>query len=298
MAGRPLPAWLRQPIPSKDSLSAMSRVAASGARTVCREAKCPNFGACISEGSLTFLILGGVCTRRCRFCNVEKDAKPSPPDPDEAGRIVRVMRDLGITYCVVTSVTRDDLPDGGAGSFLDVIRRVREDLPGIRIEVLIPDFGGERDSIRTVASGRPDVAGHNVETVPRLYAELRPGASYSRSLDVLRSLKDLEASRLVKTALMLGLGETSAETESTMRHISDTGCDVLCLGQYLAPTAAHAPVRRYVEPAEFARLRKLGLEMGFKEVISGPLVRSSYKAGDVLKETVRGRSLRGHPSPI
>jgi lipoyl synthase len=282
MSVRALPSWFRQPIPSQVTLKRMAAVRASGCRTVCREARCPNFGSCLDAGRLTFLILGPVCTRRCAFCSVDKSTAPHSVDSKEPARIVAVLKEFACRWCVVTSVTRDDLADGGAEQFCAVIRAVREQVSGAGIEVLLPDFNGDPRSCAKIAGARPDVAGHNIETVKRLYPELRPQARYERSLEMLARLRALDAARLIKSSLMLGLGETEEEILAAMSDMRSAGCDVLALGQYLAPSPDHAPVKEYVTPAKFARLRQAGLKQGFKAVLAGPLVRSSYKAEELF----------------
>jgi len=257
-----------------------------GVSTICEAAKCPNVGECFSVGTATFLILGEACTRRCTYCAVgrEGDSPHSgtvpttqPPDPDEPARIAAAARELGLDYVVITSVTRDDLPDGGAGHFAASVRALRETNPSARVEVLVPDFAGQRDALTMVIEARPDILGHNVETVPRLYARIRPGASYERSLDLLRvaAANGLRA----KSGAMLGLGEEMDEVRAVMRDLASAGVRVLTLGQYLQPSRRHQPVARYIEPQEFAALEQEAAQMGFDEVKAAPFVRSSYRAG-------------------
>jgi lipoic acid synthetase len=244
--------------------------------TVCEEAHCPNLGECWSRGTATFMILGDVCTRACGFCAVRTGLPGRPPDPGEPRRVAEAVARMGIRHAVVTSVDRDDQPDGGAGIFAATVREIRERVPGCAVEVLIPDFKGHRDALQTVVDARPDVLNHNVETVPRLYRSARPGASFPRSLELLRRSK--EAGLLTKSGIMVGLGEEGAEVEETIRAIRTSGTDILTVGQYLRPSPKHLPVLRYYPPAEFDELRAFALGLGFAHVESGPLVRSSYHA--------------------
>jgi len=250
--------------------------------TVCREARCPNRVECFNRGTATFLIMGDTCTRRCRFCNVNK-GKPQPLDKEEPRHVAEAVKALGLKYVVITSVTRDDLPDGGAAHFASVIRKVREIDPGVGIEVLIPDFQGDSDSLNTVLDARPDVLNHNVETVSRLYEAVRPGAVYERSLELLARAKTINPSIKTKSGLMVGLGETDAELYGVFADLRKAGCDLLTIGQYLAPTKEHYPVADYILPEKFEEYRAKALEMGFLDAASGPLVRSSYKAGEMFR---------------
>lgn len=243
--------------------------------TVCGSARCPNLGECWSNRTATFMILGDVCTRNCRFCAVS-GGQPSPLNPKEPQRVALSVKALGLKYAVITSVTRDDLPDGGAAHFAATIKAIREISPLCRVEVLIPDFGGDAQALQTVIHAAPDVLNHNLETVPSLYSRVRPQASYQRSLWVLR--RSGESGLRTKTGLMLGLGETEEEIQQVMEDVLGAGCRLLTLGQYLQPTKEHLPVARYVSPKEFAQWAKRGQEMGFDHVEAGPLVRSSYQA--------------------
>ena len=268
------PPWIRVKIGQNDLFQATrSRLRAHGLHTVCEEAFCPNLGRCWAHGRATLLILGDRCTRGCRFCNVDKRVV-LPPDPDEPRRAAEAVRDAGLKEVVITSVTRDDLPDGGAGLWAQTVDAIHAAVPGILVEVLVPDFGGDAQALDAVIRTRPEVFGHNLETVPRLYAQARPQADYARSLAVLRQAAD--AGLIAKTSLMLGLGETSEEIEQTLCDARDAGCRIFYAGQYLQPSARHLPVTRYVEPAEFDRLRDLAYALGFDFVASAPLVRSSY----------------------
>lgn len=244
--------------------------------TICEAARCPNVGECFAVGTATFLILGDVCTRGCTYCAVER-GRPAPPDPAEPARVAAAARELGLDYVVVTSVTRDDLPDGGAAHFAAVVGAVRAELPLARVEILVPDFRGDRESLARAIGSRPDVFGHNVETVPRLFPRVRPGADYERSLSVLGAAAD--SGLRAKSGAMLGLGEEPEEVREVLRDLRAAGVSVVTLGQYLPPSGRHQPVARYIEPQEFAALEAEATAMGFDEVKAGPFVRSSYRAG-------------------
>ncbi len=246
--------------------------------TVCEEALCPNLGECWGQGTATFMILGKVCTRHCRFCAVTV-GRTSPPDPAEPERLARTAARMGRRHVVVTSVARDDLPDGGASHFVAVIDALRRRCSGVTVEVLVPDFGGELAAIQNVVAARPDVLNHNLETVPRLYPRVQPGKSYRRALGVLT--QGWQAGLVTKTGLMLGLGETRGEVLAVMRDVRRAGCQVLTLGQYLQPTSRHLPVAEYIHPEEFEWYKEAGAAMGFRAVAAGPLVRSSYHAAEV-----------------
>jgi len=253
--------------------------------TVCASACCPNQGECFARGTATFMILGTCCTRRCRFCAVDK-GPPEAPDNREPKRIAKAVQQLGLTHTMITSVTRDDLPDGGAGQFAETVRQIRKQCPGVSVEVLVPDFGGNVLAVDTVCAVRPEVFNHNIETVPRLYAQVRPMADYRRSLSILsytagRGLQ-------VKTGLMLGLGETSNEVYQTLLDVKRSGCTAITVGQYLAPSGSHAPVVRYVPPKEFDLWADAARAMGFASVASGPLVRSSYRAEEMMDAARNG----------
>jgi len=268
------PPWIRVKIGQNETFQATKdRLRAHGLHTVCEEAFCPNLGHCWSRGRATFLILGDRCTRGCRFCNVDK--RPVlPPDPGEPQRAADAVRDAGLKEVVVTSVTRDDLPDGGAALWAQTVEALHAAVPGLLVEVLVPDFGGSAEALDAVIRTRPEVFGHNLETVPRLYPQARPQADYARSFAVLKRAAD--AGLIAKTSLMLGLGETFEEIEQTMRDARAAGCRIFYAGQYLQPSPRHLPVVRYVEPAEFARIRDAAYALGFDFVASEPLVRSSY----------------------
>jgi lipoic acid synthetase len=283
------PPWLKRRIPSGATYQEIRRLLQeTHLHTVCQEACCPNLGECFSQGTATFLILGDRCTRNCRFCAVAH-GPADPPDPGEPVRVANAVDHMTLRYAVVTSVTRDDLPDGGASVFAETIRKIREKRPETRVEVLIPDFGGNVQSLQTVLQARPDVLNHNVETVPRLYASVRPGAVYERSIHLLRSAHQIDPSIPTKSGLMLGLGERQDEVQQVLSDLLAAGCRVLTLGQYLQPSAEHLPVERFVSPEEFEAWRKKALDMGFREVASGPFVRSSYHA----QEAYQALSSRG-----
>ena len=245
--------------------------------TVCDRARCPNRGECFSHHTATFLILGDVCTRGCAFCAVTK-GKPVPVETDEPQRLARAVAELGLRHVVITSVTRDDLPDGGAAHFARVVEALRQHCPGVRVELLVPDFRGSREALTTLLSSGPDILAHNLETVPRLYPTARRGADYGRSLKVLEQARRLSPKIITKSGLMLGLGEESPEIEAVLRDLRQVACDMLTIGQYLSPSLHHAPVARYLNPDEFASWQRQALDLGFKSVAAGPLVRSSYKA--------------------
>jgi len=276
------PAWLRARVRATPRMDATrARLRAHGVGTVCEAAGCPNLASCWAEGHATFLILGNACTRGCRFCNIEART-PQPPDPGEPARVAGAVAEFAGEFAegaqtppsvVVTSVTRDDLPDGGASHWAAVLRAVRAAAPGVAQEALTPDFAGREQDVAAVLDAGPDVFGHNLETVPRLYGAVRRGADYRRSLGVLRM--GAEAGLLVKTSLLLGLGETGGELERVFGDARGAGCRILFLGQYLPPTPRHAAVARHVPPAEFAALREKALAAGFDVVESAPLVRSS-----------------------
>ena len=274
----PKPDWIKVRLGGGDACARLRRIVRGGGlHTVCEEAMCPNQGLCWEHGRATLMILGDTCTRGCTFCNVASRV-PGAVDADEPARVAEAVSRMGLKDVVITSVTRDDLPDGGAATWADTVRRVHAAVPGIRVEVLVPDFGGSADALQTVMASGPELLGHNLETVPSRYAAVRPAADFDRSLELLRRAH--AAGRVTKTSLMLGLGETRHEVLATMQAARDTGCDVFFLGQYLRPSEGHIAVERYVEPAEFDAFRDDGLAMGFRVVVSAPLVRSSYYADE------------------
>lgn len=275
---RPRPEWLKVKLPGGENYNRLkSLVREQNLHTVCQDARCPNMGECWGRGTATLMILGDVCTRRCRFCSV-KTGKPSPRDTGEPGRVAAAIREMGLSYAVITSVDRDDLEDGGASAFAETIRRTAELCPGILIEVLIPDFRGDAKCVETVVQAGPYVLGHNVETVPRLYPSVRPGSRYLRSLDVLVSAKRADGRLLTKSSLMVGLGEERGEILQVLEDLRRADVDIVTLGQYLQPTRGNLPVEKFYTPGEFASYREYALSLGFRSVASGPLVRSSYLA--------------------
>jgi len=248
--------------------------------TVCEEARCPNIGNCYSKPAVTFMILGSKCTRNCGFCLVES-SRPEPPDPQEPERVAQAAKEMGLKYVIITSVTRDDLPDGGAGHFASTVKAVRNILSGVKIEVLTPDFTGNLGALMTVLGSRPDVFGHNMETVPRLYPVVRPQADYLRSLHVLKYVKEIVPDMRTKSGLMLGLGETLEEVTEVLNDLWKGGCDSVTMGQYLRPSKKNLPVVEYIRPEIFETLRNRALNMGFKYVASSPLVRSSLNVDEM-----------------
>jgi lipoic acid synthetase len=276
----PRPAWLRAPAPVGQNYRELkSLIDGLGLHTVCESAACPNVGECWNHRTATFMILGNVCTRRCGFCAVQKGA-PLEVDYDEPRRVAEAVAAMGLRFAVITSVNRDDRADGGAELFALTIRAIRERIAGCGVEVLVPDFQGSHPAMDIVMAAAPDVLNHNTETVPRLYRQVRLGARYERSLDMLAYAKSTSPHTPVKSGLMLGLGETIDEVFAVMRDLRAHSVDILTLGQYLRPSPKHLPIVRYVTPAEFDDLRRAGYEMGFAHVESGPLVRSSYHAAD------------------
>jgi len=274
------PQWLIKPADDLDAVNVMEkRLERLQLATVCQSAHCPNLGECFNQGTATFMILGTRCTRKCRFCAVDKGT-PNLVDDREPERVAAAVKELGLTHVVVTSVTRDDLPDGGAELFARTIHQIRQHCPGVSVEVLVPDFKGYVPSMDTICAARPDVFNHNIETVPRLYASIRPIAEYRRSLGVLSYA--YSRGLVVKSGLMLGLGETSQEIEKTILDLKYAGCSLLTIGQYLSPSIDHAAMVRYVLPEEFEKWGKIASEIGFAAVASGPLVRSSYHAGQMM----------------
>jgi len=288
---RRLPPWLKRRLPprarTEPVLSALSQ---ASVHTVCQEAHCPNIGECFARGTATFLILGATCTRSCAFCAVSR-GRPEPLDPDEPGRVAEAARRLGLRHVVVTSVTRDDLPDGGSGQFAATVRAVHGRTDAT-VEVLTPDFGGRAADVERVLDAGPEVFNHNVETVPRLYPAVRPEADYGRSLSVLAQAAQRSDDPAVKSGLMVGLGETEREVLAVLTDLRSVGCEAVTVGQYLAPSAAHRPVAEFVPPQRFEELRRRALAMGFRVAECGPFVRSSYRAEEVMD------ALRACSSPL
>lgn len=258
-----------------------------GLNSVCRSAACPNQGECWSKGTATFMILGEHCTRNCHFCNVTH-ATPRPVDPEEPAKVARAIAELELSHAVITAVTRDDLADGGAGHFANLVEEIRRQRPDCIIELLISDLAGDWQALQTILDSRPDILGHNLETVPRLYPEVRSEADYRRSLELLREVGERAPGIPSKSGLMLGFGETEAELLAVMRDLRAANCQLLTLGQYLQPTRDHQPVDRFVPPEEFIALKTKGLELGFRHVEAGPLVRSSYHAAEQFQEAQHG----------
>lgn len=274
----PKPDWLKVRAPGSENYHRLKGLMRGlGLHTVCEEANCPNIGECWHHGTATFMILGGTCTRSCGYCNVTHGT-PAAADEQEPVKVASAIHALGLEYVVVTSVDRDDLPDFGAGHFARTIRETRERIPSCRLEVLIPDFQGDRAALQIVLDARPDVLNHNIETVPRLYRTARPGGRYTRALDVLRNAREIAPGIPTKSGLMVGLGEEWDEVVQTLRDLRDAGVRIVTIGQYLRPSLANLPMVRYYTPSEFAELKRIGLELGFGHVESGPLVRSSYHA--------------------
>ncbi|MBN1975862.1 MAG: lipoyl synthase [Anaerolineae bacterium] len=274
------PPWIRVRAPTGEAYRELKRLMRTQAlHTVCEEAHCPNIGECWAHRTATFLILGDTCTRNCRFCNIAT-GRPAPPDPDEPERVAQAVQAMGLKHAVITSVDRDDLPDGGASVFAAVIRQIRRLQPGCTVEVLIPDFRGRVEPLRAVMDERPGILNHNVETAPRLFRSIQPQCRYEWSQAVLRNAKALWPEAVTKSGLMVGLGETVEEVLEVMRDLRDLDVDILTIGQYLQPTKEHVPIARYYTPEEFEMFRLRGEEMGFRWVESAPLVRSSYHAGE------------------
>jgi lipoyl synthase len=286
--GHPRPDWLRVKFFGGERYQDLkSLMRTLDLHTVCESARCPNMGECWEHGAATFMILGDICTRACGFCAVPSGKPAGPPDEDEPYRVADAVAKMGLRYAVVTSVNRDDQPDGGAHIFARTIEEIRKRVPGCKVEVLIPDFRGDWNALDIVLAAQPDVLNHNTETVPRLYRQVRKGAVYERSLELLRRSKEAHPGVPTKTGMMLGLGEKKEEVLATMQELAEQGTNILTLGQYLQPTREHLPVVRYVHPDEFAEYKMLGEAMGFKHVESGPLVRSSYHAFDQAESAMK-----------
>ena len=281
---RRIPEWLTVKAPKRGAYEEMAGFLGSmGLHTVCQSASCPNIGECFSKGTATFMILGNVCTRDCGFCGI-RHGDPLPLDADEPGHVAEAAARMALKYVVVTSVTRDDLVDGGAAHFAETIRQIRQAIPGVRVEVLIPDFGGDPNALRTVLEAKPFVLNHNVETVPRLYPIVRPAADYQRSLALLETAKTLMPSTYTKSGLMVGLGETKEEVIALLRDLRSRDCDLVTIGQYLRPSKSNLPVAEYIHPTQFEEYRAIGESLGFRFTASGPFVRSSYHAEELLDE--------------
>ncbi|MBI5585467.1 MAG: lipoyl synthase [Deltaproteobacteria bacterium] len=283
---QPKPPWLKKKIvPGQKIFWVKGLIQEEGLHTVCQEAHCPNQAECFSGGTATFLLMGDRCTRNCSFCAVSPGL-PEPLDAAEPARVARAIRKMGLTYAVLTSVTRDDLPDGGGNHFKETVLAVRKENPQTRIECLIPDFQGSEKALAVLAESRPAVINHNLETVPRLYAEVRPGANYRRSLSIFWSWQQKFPAGLTKSGIMVGLGENEKEILALLEDLREQGCALLTIGQYLQPGPGYLPVKRYVAPEEFAAWGAAALKMGFKAVASGPWVRSSFQAARMYEQAL------------
>lgn len=280
------PEWLKVKCPDSDKMQQIKGMMDKlKLHTVCESAHCPNVGECFGSSTATFMILGNVCTRNCAFCAVSHGA-PESVDYNEPDNLASAVELLGLKHVVITSVTRDDLSDGGAGHFSAVVKAVRQKKPDASIELLIPDMGGNEASLTTIAEAQPDVLNHNVETVPALYHEVRPEANYERSIRLIKFVKAINSNLITKSGLMLGLGEKKDQIYEVMRDLRNAGCDILTLGQYLRPSEWHIPLERYITPEEFEAYRQQGLKIGFKVVVAKPLVRSSYYAREAYLEAL------------
>lgn len=287
-APEPKPEWLKARAPVGENYHELKQLARGlSLNTVCESAHCPNIGECWHHRTATFMLLGNICTRRCGFCAVPK-GRPQPIDFDEPRRVAEAIGQLGLEYAVITSVDRDDDLLGGARVFASVIEEIRKQAPSCKVEVLIPDFQGDEESIRLVVEARPDVLNHNMESVPRLYPAVRAGARYKRSLELLRYAKELNPAGITKSGVMVGIGEETHEMLEVFRDLAAVGCDILTVGQYLRPSRNHLPMTRLYTPAEFADMKAQALAMGFRHVESGPLVRSSYHAHEQAASTGLG----------
>ena len=283
-----LPFWFRQEIPRDAGFikNRLKEFENSGLNTVCLSARCPNLNRCFEDNSVTFMIMGSNCSRNCGFCAVDK-GRLNPLDALETYNLALTIRRLNLSYVVITSVTRDDLPFGGASQYARAVYLIRKINPGKKIELLIPDFRNQPEAISLVVKSRPDIIAHNLETVESLYQKVRPLANYRQSLEVIKKVKNLGFVGLVKSGIMLGFGESREEVIKAIRDLKESGCDILTLGQYLAPSDRHIPVREFIAPEQFESYRQKALELGFKAVYSGPLVRSSYKAGEIYSKVKR-----------
>lgn len=282
-----MPCWFLKPLPPAEQLHKVGGILSRlRLRSVCQSARCPNLGVCFAAGTAAFMLMGDICTRSCRFCAVT-GGNPWPLEAGEPARVAQAVKELDLSHAVVTSVTRDDLSDGGAQHFARTITAIRTGSMSTTVEVLVPDFAGSAEAIKVIAAAKPDIFNHNLETVPRLYRDVRPQANYHRSLALLKTAKSLDRDLLTKSGMMLGLGEDEEELLTAMRDLRRAGCDLLTLGQYLRPSEQHLPVKRYIPPAEFARLADRGKEMGFRGVAAGPFIRSSYRAAELFQARPR-----------
>jgi len=278
-----LPEWIKRGIINTETTRNVRNILRQhNLNTVCDGARCPNKNECYSNNTATFLIMGKICTRNCRFCSINS-AVPDPLNTEEPYQIAQAVKKLNLKYVVITSVTRDDLVDGGAEHFAKTINEIKNINPDIKIEVLTPDFKGDKNSIKKIIETKPDVFNHNIETVQKLYSRIRPQAEYSRSLELLRYIKDSNPQIFTKSGIMVGFGETIAELTETLRDLKNNSCDIVTIGQYIQPTKDHMKVNRYLEPEEFENLKNIGKDLGIKYVESGPLVRSSYNASIVIQ---------------
>jgi lipoic acid synthetase len=287
------PNWLKKRITINDQQKQVYEILKGlHLNTVCQSALCPNIAECFAKGTATFMILGNVCTRNCRFCAVES-GEPLPVDDEEPKRLAIASRELKLKHVVITSVTRDDLPDGGAGHFARTVNELHKELPETTIEVLTPDFKGDENALAIVVESKPDIFNHNVETVPRLYPQVRPMADYGRSLHVLRKAKNFDPLMHTKSGIMLGLSETKSEISEVMKDLIEAGCDILTVGQYLSPSKSHIKVHEYIHPEVFENIKREAKELGFAYVASGPFVRSSFNAAEAF-EFLRIHDRRGN----
>jgi lipoyl synthase len=285
------PEWLKVRAPQGETYDELKRLMrVKTLHTVCEEALCPNIGECWGRGTATFLMMGDVCTRSCAFCDI-KTGRPAPLDWDEPNRVAQAIKAMNLRHAVITSVNRDERKDGGAPIFAMVIQRIREAQPGCTIEVLIPDFKGDRAALKMVTDAAPEILNHNVETVPRLFKKVQPQDNYEWAMTTLGTAKQLSSTQVTKSGIMLGLGETKDEVIAVMRDLADRKVDILTLGQYLQPSKQHLPIDRYVPLEEFAELKQIGMELGFRWVESGPLVRSSYNADQQARALALGQAL-------
>ena len=276
-----LPEYLKRPIIDTEKTRTVRRILKTNClNTVCENARCPNKNECYTKNTATFLIMGNVCTRNCRYCNIGC-AKPAPLDMDEPMHVAQAVKELGLKYSVITSVTRDDLPDGGAEHFAKCIDKIRKLVPDVKIEILTPDFKGEHSALDRIISAHPDVFNHNIETVKELFKTVRPQAIYNRSLDVLKYIKE-NSDIITKSGMMIGLGETFEQIEETLTDLKKAGCDILTIGQYIQPSKEHLPVAEYYKPEDYETLKTLAQKIGFKHYQIGPLVRSSYRAAELI----------------
>ena len=287
------PDWLRTRISNHEQIEETAKlVRTMNVQTICDNAECPNIGECFGKKTATFMILGELCTRRCRFCAVGK-GEAGPPDPEEPARIGKAVKEMGLRHVVVTSVTRDDLPDGGAMHFVNTVREIRKSNPDSTVELLIPDLMGNWKALALIAGEDPEILNHNVETVPALYEEVRPKAVYERSLLLLKKAKEINPNLFTKSGIMVGLGETEEQVRAVMDDLRAVDCDILTIGQYMQPSPEHIALKEYVTPETFERYRLTGLEKGFSDVAAGPFVRSSYNAAKSLEKLAETRSFMG-----